>query len=184
MHRPSPRMHLPKVCRLFSYGSLVTPSPIFTIGLGAQEPIACQTGFSSPFSKGNLSKHCLLLIPDTVGGICPLGKFVPCVFMRMATQGPQWKRCGRSVHCFSEENIVFAVTIWLTSEIFFKTIHSFKGFINFERKGEKSIFLQVKSRISRKYKEKILLIRNLKLYSKFKVCWEMDWEFSVWKHDL
>lgn len=78
---------------------------------GDQEPTACLTAVSSPFTKGHLSKHYLLLIPDMVDRLWPLGKFAPCVFLRMATQGPLWKKCDRSVYCFSKKNTVFAFTI-------------------------------------------------------------------------
>lgn len=88
---------------------------------------ACQTGTSAPFSKGHLSKHHLLLIPDMVGGLWPLGEFAPCVFLRMATRGPPWKKCDRSVYCFSKKNIVFAVTI-LTN-----TRDTFQNYSQFQR---------------------------------------------------
>lgn len=98
--------------------------------------------------------------------------------------------CERSVievsTAFQRRTQYLLLLFWLTWEILYETIPNFKGYINFGRKEKekkKKVFF-CKSWTSRKSKEKVLLIRNFRFYSKFKVCWEMNWEFSVWKHDL
>lgn len=127
-----------KVCSPFSYSDSGTPSPIFRNGLRDGEPTSHSLSDRQQcfICRGPPSQAVFRhLILDIVGRLQALGEFTAYLFLRMATQGPMWKKSliemPTAFHCTSSlkmKNIVFAVDILTNRRATFQNNSQFSPF--------------------------------------------------------